>query len=119
MSIETMWNNPLLFVLSATVIIYMLVQSTIFMKMGYDEAVNLGIEKGTLKSVIKNSVTISILPTLPIIVSLFILVPVLGIAVPWLRLSVIGSAVFEMLAAELGAKAGGASGLVPGISIEA
>lgn len=119
MSVETIWNHPILFTMSSIIIGYMILQSLLFMKMGYEEALNLGVEKHTLKNIIKNSVAISILPTLPIIVSLFILVPVLGTAVPWLRLSVIGSAMFEMLAAELGAVAGGAPGLVPGISVEA
>ena len=119
MSVETIWNHPILFIMSSIIIGYMILQSLLFMKMGYKEALNLGVEKHTLNNIIKNSVAISILPTLPIIVSLFILVPVLGTAVPWLRLSVIGSAMFEMLAAELGAVAGGAQGLVPGISVKA
>ena len=76
MSVETIWNHPILFIMSSIIIGYMILQSLLFMKMGYKEALNLGVEKHTLNNIIKNSVAISILPTLPIIVSLFILVPV-------------------------------------------
>ena len=54
MSVETIWNHPILFIMSSIIIGYMILQSLLFMKMGYKEALNLGVEKHTLNNIIKN-----------------------------------------------------------------
>ena len=51
--------------------------------------------------VVKSSAVFSIVPSLPIIISYMILLPALGKFFPWLRLSVIGSATYETLAANM------------------
>jgi hypothetical protein len=104
-------NDNLLFLVAIVIILYVIGQTLIFMKKGWKEAVRLGVPRDVLIKTIKTSISISILPSIPIVMSVFILVPLLGIPTPWVRLTVIGSAPFEMMAADMGAQAVGAAGL--------
>lgn len=104
-------NNSLLYFLATLIILFVLGQTLIFMKKGWQEAIRLEVPRETLINTIKTSISISILPSIPIVLSVFILVPLLGIPTPWVRLTVIGSAPFEMMAADMGAQAVGATGL--------
>jgi hypothetical protein len=107
----TIANNSLLFFLAIVIILFIFVQTIMFMSKGWKEAIRLGIPREPLINTVKTSISISILPSIPIVLSVFILVPLLGIPTPWVRLSVIGSAPFEMMAADMGAQAVGAAGL--------
>jgi hypothetical protein len=104
-------NNSLLYIMAVIIVVYIFVQTVVFMKKGWKEALRLGVSRETLVNTVKTSISISILPSIPIVLSVFILVPLLGIPTPWVRLTVIGSAPFEMMAADMGAKAVGAGGL--------
>jgi hypothetical protein len=104
-------NSQLAYVMASVIIIAVIIQTIIFIKKGWNRALDLGIDRDILIKSVKNSISLSILPSIPIVLGIIILVPLLGIPVPWLRLSVIGSPMFEMLAADFGAKAAGVSGL--------
>lgn len=105
--------NSSILCIAVSVLLFVVLLQTIFMlRKGWKEAIRLGVSKETLMFVAKNSIGITIVPTIPIVISLFLLVPLLGKFIPWLRLSVIGSSMFEMIAAEMGAQAAGAPGLV-------
>ncbi len=67
--------------------------------------------KEELKKVVVSSSIFSIVPSLPIFISYMLLVPALGKYFPWLRLSVIGSASYETMSADMAAKAYGYSGI--------
>jgi len=104
-------NGNVLFLLCGIVIAFVLVQAVIFMKKAWKRGVELNMSTATMKKVIKNSLVFSIIPSLPILVVLLILMPTLGKYFPWLRLSVVGSGVYENMAADVTAKAFGLSGI--------
>lgn len=104
-------NSGLAYIMASIIIVAVISQTIIFIRKGWERALSLGVSKDVLKIAVKNGISVSILPSIPIVLSIIILVPLLGIPVPWLRLSVIGSPMFEMLAADFGAKAAGAAGL--------
>lgn len=58
-----------------------------------------------MKEAARSSAIFSIIPSLPIIVSYLLLVPSLGRYFPWLRLSVVGSAAYETMVANMAAEA--------------
>ena len=62
----------------------------------------------------RSSAIFSIIPSLPIIVSYLLLVPALGRYFPWLRLSVVGSAVYETMVANMAAEAFGLESITAG-----
>ena len=92
-------NNFTLFAIAAVIIAFVFLQTILFMRKGWIEALRLGLPREALVNTIKTSIGISILPSIPIVLSVFVLVPLLGIPTPWVRLTVIGSAPFEMMAA--------------------
>lgn len=104
-------NSNIVLLICAIPVLIVSVQSVLFIGIGMKRAAALGIEGGKVKKVIANSIISSILPSLPIVISLATLMPSLGKFVPWLRLSVIGSAMYESLCADLALTALGYTGL--------
>ena len=64
-------------------------------------ALELGVSKETLKKIDRSTIIFSIVPSLTIVVSMFALAPALGLPWSWFRLSVIGSAVYELTTAQV------------------
>jgi hypothetical protein len=104
-------NTKILFILVIIVILFVLGQAFVFLAKAWREGIKIGMDKGKMVNAIKSSAVFSIVPSLPIILSLIAMVPVLGLPFPWLRLSVIGSAPYELMAADIGAKSMGIKGL--------
>ena len=77
----------------------MLAQSFYFLIRAYKRALAKGMEKTLLKKTIISSAIFTIAPAISILVGVISLSKSLGVAVPWLRLSVIGSLSYEMIAA--------------------
>jgi len=105
--------------LCAIAIIGVLCQAIYFMRIGFKRGAELGIDSDAMKQVVISSGIFSIVPSLPILISYMILVPALGKFLPWVRLSVIGSAAYETMAADMAVKAYGYSSLSDAFSPEA
>ena len=99
-------NHPLLFVLVGIIIAVVLAQSAYFLVKAYRRAIALGVSKEKLKKTILQASIFTIAPAVSIVISVILLSQSLGIALPWLRLSVVGSLSYETVAA-----ANAASGL--------
>lgn len=104
-------NSPILFVICLVPIFVILFQAFGFIRMGRKEAKKLDFPEGTLKKVSINAALFSIIPSIPIIIALAALMVMLGKYIPWLRLSVMGSAAYESFVADITIKAFGAGGL--------
>lgn len=94
-------NSPVMAVFCGLAILVVLVQAAVFFRTAWRQALEMGLSKADLMKVVKSSAVFSIVPSLPIIISYMILLPALGKFFPWLRLSVIGSATYETLAANM------------------
>ena len=92
-------NSPILFVLVGLIITVVLSQSFYFLLRAAKRAKQLGIKQQTIKSTIISSAVFTIAPAIAILVGVVALSKSLGIALPWLRLSVIGSLSYETVAA--------------------
>jgi hypothetical protein len=104
-------NSAWVLLIVAIPILIVVVQAILFLRISLKEASKQRIPKETVKKVITSSAVFSIIPSLPILISLAVLMPVLGKFIPWLRLSVMGSATYESFAADLTIKAFGLTGL--------
>jgi len=104
-------NSFLLFSLCFITIAIVLMQSVLFIRAAWKRGVELGIEKQVMKKAMANSAIFSVIPSLPIIIMLMVLSVPLGRYFPWLRLSVVGSAAYESMAADAVAKASGLAGI--------
>ena len=90
-------NSPLLLGLVIVGLLYIVGLSLVFLKKAYTRCLEMGITKDTLTKVIKSSLVFSIVPSLSIVVGLFVLIAVFGVVWPWWRLSVIGSLSYETM----------------------
>ena len=104
-------NSNYIFKIGAIVIAFVFIQSIIFLRKAWKEGMKIGLGKDKMLLAVKSSAIFSIVPSLPILIALIAMVPVLGLPFPWIRLSIIGSAPYELMSAEIGAKSMGISGL--------
>lgn len=104
-------NSPLMFILCLGVICIVIIQAILFIRTAWTRGMEIGIEKSIMKKAMTNSALFSIIPSLPIIIMLMVLSVPLGKYFPWLRLSIIGSATYESMAADAVAKAAGLTGI--------
>jgi hypothetical protein len=112
-------NHPLVFAVCGFVLFLVLVQSVISLVIAWKRGVSIGMDRSRMKAVIRSSAIFSIVPSLPIVLSLMAIAPVLGLPFSWLRLSVIGSAPYELIAAGIGAKSMGIADLgAPGYTAQ-
>jgi len=102
-------NHPLLFLLAGIAVLAVLAQSVVFLRKAYVRAVELGFSKDRLKKIIVSSALFSIAPAIAIGIGIITLSGTLGLPLPWLRLSVVGSIVYELSAAKTAASSLGAS----------
>lgn len=92
-------NSPILFVIVGIIIALVLAQSVFFLVRAIKRAKELGIENSTIKKTISSSAVFTIAPAVAVLVGVVALSKSLGVALPWLRLSVIGSITYETVAA--------------------
>lgn len=104
-------NSRLLFIMVAAVIAVVFIQSVIFFIIAWKRGIALGMSRKKMVDAVRSSAIFSVVPSLPILLALVAMVPVLGLPFPWLRLGVIGSAPYELLAANIGAQSMGVQGL--------
>lgn len=93
-------NSYVLYLLVAIIIIAVLVQSVFFLLRAIKRAKEINIDKAKIKSTITTSAIFTIAPAVSILVGVVTLSVALGVPLPWLRLSVIGSLSYETVAAD-------------------
>ena len=108
------WLYAAVFVIIALVVL----QCIVYMRKAWKRALGLGIAEQDLKNTLMSGITISIMPTLPVLIVFLALTPLLGSPLPWLRLSVIGSAHYESYAAGIAVQSVGEELLPGAVSIE-
>ncbi len=92
-------NSPILYIIVGILIAIVLAQSIFFLVRAIRRAKELGIAKSTVKKTISSAAVFTIAPAIAILVGVVALSKSLGVALPWLRLSIIGSITYETVAA--------------------
>ena len=92
-------NHPIIFIMVGLIILTVLGQSVFFLVRALKRAKELGIKKEVINKTIGSSAVFTIAPAVSILVGVIALSKSLGIALPWLRLSIIGSITYETVAA--------------------
>ncbi len=97
-------KDNFLFVVGGLVSVFVIAQSLFFLIVAYKRGKDLDISKDVMNKIVKQSVIFSIVPSLAILLTVVTLSKALGLALPWIRLSVIGAITYEVPAAEAAAK---------------
>ncbi len=93
-------NSPIIYTLVGIVIAVVLAQSVFFLVRAVKRAKQLEIADGVIKKTITSAILFTIAPAVAILVGVVVLSKSLGVALPWLRLSVVGSLSYELVAAK-------------------
>lgn len=118
MSYTEICNQPWMFIFVGVILLAVIAQNAIAMRKAWKHAKNdLGIPPEQIRKGLTNGIIVSIVPTIPVIIVLLSLIPLLGTPLPWLRLSVIGSATFESMAASIGVETAGEALQVGGYTV--
>ena len=107
MSFRELSEGTLLYVLVVAAIALVVLAIVYNVRVCYKHALKCGVSKETLKNVIKSSAIFSIVPSIAVVVGLVTLVAVIGIPYSWLRLSVLGSVSYELMASNMALNAMG------------
>ena len=92
-------NHPILFILAGILIAVVLGQSIYFLVKAMKRSKEIGMDQTKIRKTIKTAAIFTIAPAVSIVISVITLAKSLGIPLPWLRLSVVGSLSYEAIAA--------------------
>ena len=92
-------NHPVLFLLAGILVAVVLGQSVYFLVKALRRSKEIGMDQVKIKKTIKTAAIFTVAPAVSIVISVITLSKSLGIPLPWLRLSVVGSLSYEAIAA--------------------
>ena len=92
-------NHPILFLIAGLLVAVVLGQSVYFLIKALRRSKQLGMDQKKIRKTMISAAIFTIAPAVAIVISVMILSKPLGIPLPWLRLSVVGSMSYETIAA--------------------
>ena len=92
-------NHPILFILAGILVAVVLGQSVYFLVKALRRSKALGMDQKKIAKTIRTAAVFTIAPAVSIVISVITLSKDLGLPLPWLRLSVVGSLSYEAIAA--------------------
>ena len=93
-------NHPLLFLLAGVIVAAVLAQSVYFLIKAVRRSKAIGMDQAKIRKPIRPAAIFTVAPAIAIVISVIALSKSLGLPLPWLRLSVVGSLSYETIAAE-------------------
>ena len=92
-------NHPILFLIAGILVAVVLGQSVYFLIKALRRSKELGMDQKKIRKTIRTAAIFTIAPAVAIVISIITLSNKLGLPLPWLRLSVVGSMSYETVAA--------------------
>ena len=92
-------NHPMLFVMAGILVAVVLAQSVFFLVKALRRSKELGMDQKKLCKTMVTAAVFTVAPAVAIVISVMVLSKTLGLPMPWLRLSVVGSMSYETVAA--------------------
>lgn len=92
-------NSVFLFLVSASFIVFVIIQAIFFLVRAYREGIKMGMDRTVLKRTVKSSIAFTVAPAVSILLGVITLSKFLGLPLPWLRLSILGAITYELTAA--------------------
>ena len=92
-------NHPVLFLIAGLLVAVVLAQSVYFLVKALRRSKELGMDQKKLRKTMISAGIFTVAPAVAIVISVMVLSKTLGLPLPWLRLSVVGSMSYETVAA--------------------
>ena len=102
---------PIIYVLGGIIAATIIAMSVFFILKSLKRAKKIGMDMSKIKKAITSSAIFSIVPSIPIVVGIGIMMTGLGLAIPWIRLTVIGALQYELIAYDQANKALAGTGI--------
>ena len=100
-------NSTIMWIACAVPVFVVVIQALLFARKAWQDGPNLGVSKDLMKEGIRSSAITSIGPSIVVLTGMLSLLVTMGGPVAWMRLSLIGSVMFESIAAGIGTGAVG------------
>lgn len=100
-------NSNVFYICAIVITLAVLLQAYIFIRISLKEGEKRGLSKKKMYQALRTGAVTSIVPSISTVVALIAMIPVLGLPIPWIRQSIMGSTLYELTAAGVGAKAMG------------
>lgn len=91
-------SYPTIYALGAVIAALIVAMCAFFIAKNVKRAKKIGMEPEKIKKAIVSSAAFSIVPSIPIVIGIGIMMSSLGLAIPWIRLTVIGALQYELIA---------------------
>ena len=98
-------SEPIIYVIGGIIAATIIAMSVFFILKSVKRAKKIGMDISKIKKAISSSAIFSIVPSIPIVVGIGIMMTGLGLAIPWIRLTVIGALQYELIAYDQANKA--------------
>ena len=95
----------------SVIIVVVLVQALRLSMISFSAGKAIGMETKDLVLALRSGFISALVPSIAVLVGVVVLIPRLGVPFPWMRLSVIGSVIYELLAAGIAATEMGLEGI--------
>lgn len=92
-------NHPVLFLMAGILVAVVLAQSVFFLVKALRRSKALGMDQKKIRKTMLSAAIFTVAPAVAIVISVMVLSKTLGLPLPWLRLSVVGSMSYETVAA--------------------
>lgn len=103
----TIANSVPMWIAAGVAVLLVVFQAFIFARKSYETGKKVGLTETQMKSAMRSSMITAIGPSIVILTGLLALLVTVGGPLSWMRLSFIGSVMFELMAASFGAEAAG------------
>lgn len=98
-------NSTGMWLVCSVIIFVVIFQAAVFMRKAYKTGKEMGLSDEQMQSAMRSGAISTVGPSLAVVVAMISLIVSLGAPFAWMRLSVVGSIPFELMAAETGAVA--------------
>lgn len=105
MTYSQLSSSPLLYVLTAAGLGFIILMCIYFYRNCKKRALELGVSKEKLSEICKSTVAVTIVPSIAIVVGMAALSAAVGAPWAWFRLSVVGSLVYELISSQMASAA--------------
>ncbi|MCE5249979.1 DUF5058 family protein [bacterium] len=96
-----------MWVACTAIIVVVLFQTARFIRISFRAGDRIGLPRAQMVQALRTGIISAIVPSIALLVGVAVLIPKLGVPFPWMRLSVIGSVIYELFAVEVAATAMG------------
>jgi hypothetical protein len=104
-------NSVGMWVACSVIIVVVLLQAIRLSVIAFKAGLEIGMSKKQMLAAFRSGITTALVPSIAILLGLALLIPRLGVPFPWMRLSVIGSVTYELIAAGAAANEMGLEGI--------